>query len=282
VLFGRRPFLLPYKKPVSYCRPAATYNYAGDGFLKAKAVKSNAFSIAALILCCLAFLLLSYIAYERIGKIASAAAAGEAPRTVVLDAGHGGEDGGTAGKTGKLEKDINLAITKDLQQILTAYGYRVVMTRTGDNSVSDSRNTIRERKVSDIHNRMKIVEAHGNCIFISIHQNHFEQGRYHGTQIFYSKNNAGSKELAEAMRGRIVSLLQNDNTRAVKPATSSIYLLWHAKVPAVLVECGFLSNEEEAEKLNQKTYQQQMAFAIACGLLDYSCGGEPEIVSSRR
>lgn len=195
MLFGRRPFLLPYKKPVSYCRPAATYNYAGDGSLKAKVVKSNAFSIATLILCCLAFLLLSYIAYERIGKIAFAAAAGEAPRTVVLDAGHGGEDGGTAGKTGKLEKDINLAITKDLQQILTAYGYRVVMTRTGDNSVSDSRNTIRERKVSDIHNRMKIVESQGNCIFISIHQNHFEQEGTAAHKYFIPKIMLAAKSL---------------------------------------------------------------------------------------
>lgn len=92
---------------------------------------------------------------------------------------------------------------------------------------------------------------------------------YSGTQVFYSDNGAGSKELAESVQSRVVSLLQKDNARAVKPATSSIYLLWHAKVPAVLVECGFLSNPEEDAKLNSEEYQHQMAFAICSGLLDY-------------
>lgn len=197
------------------------------------------------------------------------AAAGVSPRTIVVDAGHGGEDGGATGKSERPEKDINLAISKDLQQLLIASGYRVVMTRTTDTAISDNLNSIHERKVSDIHNRMKIIESQGNCIFVSIHQNLFEQSQYQGTQVFYSKNTAESKELAESIKGRVVSLLQNDNTRATKPATSSIYLLWNAKVPAVLVECGFLSNEEEAVKLNQEEYQQQMAFAIYCGILDY-------------
>jgi N-acetylmuramoyl-L-alanine amidase len=237
-----------------------------------KAGKGNAVPIAALILCCLAFLMLSYLACKRLSKMAIATA-DERPGTIVVDAGHGGEDGGATDKSKRLEKDINLVIAKDLQQLLAASGYRVVMTRTTDTSLSDPLKTIRERKVSDIHNRMKIIESQGNCIFVSIHQNQFEQSRYSGTQVFYSKNNEGSKQLAESIRGRVVALLQKDNTRAVKPATSSIYLLWHAKVPAVLVECGFLSNEEEAEKLNRDDYQHQMAFAIYCGLLDY-CGAD--------
>lgn len=233
-----------------------------------KARKGNFVPIAALILCCLAFLMLSYITCNRLGKMAFAAA-GANSRTIVIDAGHGGEDGGATGKSKRPEKDINLAIAKDLQQLLLASGYQVVMTRTTDTAISDNLNTIHERKVSDIHNRMKIIESQDNCIFVSIHQNLFEQSQYHGTQVFYSKNTEASKELAETIKSRVVSLLQNDNTRVTKPATSSIYLLWHAKVPAVLVECGFLSNEEEAVKLNQEGYQQQMAFAIYCGLLDY-------------
>lgn len=227
---------------------------------------------AALSICCAIFLGLSCAAYGRLSKMASVSAAGKA-RTIVIDAGHGGEDGGATGKGNESEKNINLAIAKDVQQILTASGYRVVMTRTSDAALSDPLKTVHERKTSDIHNRMKIVEAQGDCIFLSIHQNYFEQEKYNGTQVFYSKNNPESKDLAEAIRSRVTSLLQKDNTREVKPATDSIYLLWHAKVPAVLVECGFLSNVEEAKKLNNSDYQQKMAFAICCGLLDYCSAG---------
>ncbi len=229
--------------------------------------KGNAVPIAALILCCLAFLMLSFLACTRLGKMALTEAEGH-PGTVVVDAGHGGEDGGASDALGRPEKNINLAVAKDLQDLLTASGFRVVMTRTADTSLSDPLSTIRERKVSDIHNRMKVIEAQESCIFVSIHQNRFEQSQYSGTQVFYSDNDKGSKELAESIQSRVVSLLQKDNTRAVKPATSSIYLLWHAKVPAVLVECGFLSNPEEDVKLNSADYQRRMAFAIYCGLLD--------------
>lgn len=234
-----------------------------------KVRKSNLVPAVALVTCCIAFLALSAIACGHLSKLAIATAAAEKPKTIVVDAGHGGEDGGATGKSQKLEKDINLAIAKDLRQLLTASGFRIVMTRTTDTSLADPLKTIRERKASDIHNRMKLVESQGNCIFVSIHQNHFEQSQYHGTQVFYSTNKSESKELAESIRKRVVSLLQKDNERKTKPATSSIYLLWHAKVPAVLVECGFLSNEEEAVKLNREDYQKQMAFAICCGILDY-------------
>ncbi len=233
-----------------------------------KSAKSNAIPIAFLILCCLAFLSLSYIACNRLNEMS--VATGEKDRkTIVIDAGHGGEDGGATGKSKLPEKDINLAIAKDLQQLLTASGYQVVMIRSTDTAVSDQLKTIHGRKVSDIHNRMKIIEAQGNCVFVSIHQNLFEQEQYHGAQVFFSKNNDRSKPLAESIQKRVVSMLQKDNERKVKPATSSIYLLWHAKVPAVLVECGFLSNEEEVQKLNTQKYQQQIAFAIYSGLADF-------------
>ncbi len=232
-----------------------------------RAKKGNAVPIAVLILCCLAFLMLSFIACTRLNRMAVTTAV-EHPGTVVVDAGHGGEDGGASDQSGRPEKDINLAIAKDLRELLTASGYHVVMTRTADTSLSDPLKTIRERKVSDIHNRMKIVESQQSCIFVSIHQNQFQQSRYNGTQVFYSNNDKGSKELAQSVQNRVVSLLQKDNTRVVKPATSSIYLLWNAKVPAILVECGFLSNSEEAAKLSRDDYQHKMAFAIYCGLLD--------------
>ena len=225
--------------------------------------------IAVLIFCCLAFLLLSYISYNKVAESASQMT-GAQTRTIVIDAGHGGEDGGAMGKSGVSEKTINLAIAQDLSRFLSVSGFRVLMTRTSDVSIADENlDTVRARKVSDLHNRLKIIEDQGNCIFVSIHQNYFTESRYSGTQVFYSTNDDDSKILSESIQKRVVSLLQKDNTREIKPATSSIYLLWEAKVPAVLVECGFLSNGAEESKLNDPVYQKQMAFSIYCGLLDY-------------
>lgn len=237
--------------------------------LNEKEAKTYFIPIAVLVLCCLAFLLLSYISYHKIDKMALALAEKRNP-VIVIDPGHGGEDGGAAGKNSALEKDINLAIALQLEKLLKSSGMRVVMTRTTDASICDDHlDTVRERKVSDLHNRLKIIEEQGDCIFISIHQNHFTESRYSGAQIFYSKNTDGSKILAENIKSRIVELIQPENKRETKPATSSIYLLWNTKVTAVLVECGFLSNDSEAAKLNDKTYQQQMAFCVYSGLLDY-------------
>ncbi len=213
--------------------------------------------------------MLSYISYNKIDKMASALAEKRNP-VIVIDPGHGGEDGGATGKSSSLEKDINLAIALNLEKLLKSSGFRVVMTRTTDISVCDDHlGTIRERKVSDIHNRLKIIEEQGDCIFISIHQNFFTDSRYSGAQVFYSKKNDSSKDLAESIKSRVVGLIQPKNTRETKPATSSIYLLWNTNVTAVMVECGFLSNDSEAVKLNDKIYQQQMAFSVYSGLLDY-------------
>lgn len=234
-----------------------------------KAAKTYFVPITILILCSLAFLLLSYLSYNKLDRMASALA-GERIQTIVIDAGHGGEDGGATGISKTTEKDINLAIALKLQKLLEASGFRVVMTRSTDISVcDDGLDTVRQRKVSDLHNRLKLIQEQGNCIFVSIHQNFFTSSRYSGAQMFYSTKNTDSKELAELIKNRVVSLLQPDNARETKPATSSIYLLWHTEVPSVMVECGFLSNESEEKKLNDKAYQQQMAFAIYNGLLDY-------------
>lgn len=239
------------------------------GVIALKAVKTYFVPITVLILCCLAFLLLSYLSYSRIDKMASALA-GDRIRTIVIDPGHGGEDGGTTGVSPLMEKDINLDIALQLQKLLQVSGYHVIMTRTTDISINDDNlDTVRERKVSDLHNRLKIVEAQEDCILVSIHQNHFTSSRYSGAQMFYSTKNDQSKILAENIKARVVGLIQPENTRETKPATNSIYLLWHAKVPAVVVECGFLSNESESEKLNNKLYRQQMAFAVYSGILDY-------------
>ncbi len=189
---------------------------------------------------------------------------------VVIDAGHGGEDSGAVAN-GLLEKDINLSIALMLRDMLTAGGYQVVMTRDTDISIFDSSaSTTREKKVSDLKNRTKIINNSKNQILVSIHQNKFEQSQYFGTQMFYSKNNPKSAVLADELRKSVTGLLQPDNKRELKPADSNIYILDQAQVPAVIVECGFLSNEEEAKKLSDKDYQQKMAFAICGGIMGYT------------
>lgn len=189
--------------------------------------------------------------------------------TVIIDAGHGGEDGG-AEVDGVLEKDINLSIADKLADTLRLCGVRVTEIRDEDISVyDDSAQTLREKKVSDLKHRVEIVNGSENNILVSIHQNKFDNSAYSGAQVFYSSNNDKSRVLAESIRNSVVSLIQNDNTRELKPANSDIYLLDNATVPAVIVECGFLSNDEERAKLLDSGYQSEMAYSIAMGVLEY-------------
>lgn len=190
--------------------------------------------------------------------------------TVIIDAGHGGVDGGTSSDDGTLEKDLNLQIATKVNDFLCSMGVNTVMTRTRDISVHDeSAKTIREKKVSDIKNRLAIMNKTENSVFISIHQNHFSQEKYHGTQIFYSKNNPDSISLADCVRQSVISVLQPDNSREIKQCGSEIYLLYHAEIPSIMVECGFLSNHDETEKLKDEEYQKQLAFLISLGILDF-------------
>ncbi len=190
--------------------------------------------------------------------------------TVIIDAGHGGPDGGTSAADGTLEKEINLQIAEKLNKILQSMGINTIMTRTEDISIHDSTaNSIREKKISDIKNRLKIINETDDAVFVSIHQNHFSDSKYSGTQIFYSKNDPLSQTLANNIRLPIISYLQTDNTREIKQSGTDIYLLYHAQKPSVMVECGFLSNTNEAENLKNDSYQQQLAFLIAIGIIDY-------------
>lgn len=208
-------------------------------------------------------------AYHKVDQIAAVQTSEYLP-TIVLDAGHGGEDGGAVGINDMQEKDVNLAITRYLRDMLTASGFPVVMLRDGDYSIHDANlPTVKERKASDLRNRLKQINSYENCIFLSIHQNHFTEKKYSGAQMFYSTKTPESKVLAEMLRTAVTSLLQPNNKREIKPATKSIYLLYNAEQTAVLAECGFLSNPQEAEKLASEEYQQQMAFSLYCGLLDY-------------
>ncbi len=191
-------------------------------------------------------------------------------KTVIIDAGHGGPDGGTSADDGTLEKHINLQIAHKLNDILQSMGIDTVMIRTEDVSIhDDSASTIRQKKISDLRNRLNIINSTEDAIFVSIHQNYFSSPQYSGTQVFYSKNNPDSKNLAETIRQSVISYLQKDNTREIKKSGSEIYLLNNAQAPAVMVECGFLSNYNETQNLKNAAYQQKIAFMIAIGISDF-------------
>lgn len=193
---------------------------------------------------------------------------GSEKRYILIDAGHGGEDGGAVAPDGTLEKDINLPIATTLANILRMSGFTIKMTRDGDYSIYDAgSSSVRQKKSSDLKNRLQLVNQ--SYMTISIHQNKFEQSKYYGTQIFYSTNHPESKLMATTVRQTVLDMLQPENTRQLKVGNSDIYLLHKASVPIILVECGFMSNPSELAKLKDKQYQKQMAYAIACGILAY-------------
>lgn len=187
---------------------------------------------------------------------------------VLIDPGHGGFDGGTVADDGTVEKHVNLAVSLLLQDVLTVCGVPVRMTRDTDVGLVDgSESTIRQKKVTDMKSRLELYEQADAVI--SVHQNHFSVPKYFGTQLFYSVNHADSCVLAECIRQAVVRELQPANHRELKSATDGIYLLHHTTKPAVLVECGFLSNPEERQRLLTDTYRQQLAFAIVMGYFQF-------------
>lgn len=192
--------------------------------------------------------------------------------TVILDAGHGGEDGGTSSASGLVEKDLNLAIAMRLQSMLEANGIRVIMTRTEDRLLYDKTVDYHGRKKAlDLAARKKIAEDNPNAIFVSIHMNAYPLPQYKGLQVWYSKNDPVSQSIADGIQKTVQSLLQPENDRQTKAASSSIYLLHYIQTPAVLVECGFLSNEEEAALLANEEYQDRLALCLFLALAECIC-----------
>lgn len=183
--------------------------------------------------------------------------------TVVLDAGHGSPDGGAVGANGTEEKDINLAITLKLCEILESRGVCVIMTRTDDKSICDiNAKTLHEMKVSDMHNRLKIINSSGADLFLSIHMNSFPDPSLSGLHIFYSRNHPEAQQTAELIQTEI-SNLTAAKPHTVKTASESLYLMKSPDPPAILVECGFISNPDEEKLLLDDKYQSKIAFAIA-------------------
>ncbi len=195
--------------------------------------------------------------------------------TIIIDAGHGGEDGGAVGKNGVYEKDLNLKIALELKAMLDAKGIPTRLTRTDDTLLYDRNVDYQGRKKAlDMAARLAIVEEYENAVFVSIHMNSFPQSQYSGIQVYYSENNSKSLTLARLLQSFSVTNLQPDNTRKVKPSSGSIYLLEKIEHPAVLIECGFLSNDEECRLLCTDEYRSRLCMTLCSALINYfdSCG----------
>lgn len=185
---------------------------------------------------------------------------------LVIDAGHGGIDAGTIGADDSLEKDINLSIALILYDFAMVSGISSFLVRDGDYLVY---NEEEEKTRSDLYNRMDYINSIENSTLISIHQNHFEDEREWGMQIWYSPNDDKSKIIADNILEITKSNLQKENTRLNKRSDDSYFLLYKAKVPSVMVECGFMSNSDENKKLQDIDYQKQLAYSIMLGFSEY-------------
>jgi len=225
----------------------------------------NAISISVFVLC----LILGMFLPEYKNAVLSNSSGVDLRKTVIIDAGHGGFDGGAEASDGTAEKEINLKISKNIKEILSIYGINVIMTREDDSALDDIDGKLHTKKVSDMQNRLSIIKENPDAVFVSIHLNKFTTSAASGAQVFYSKNNSDSKILASSIRESIINLLEPENTRSLKKGNDNIYLLKNATIPAVIVECGFLSNHRDLELLKTKDFQRKMSFAISCGILNY-------------
>ena len=185
----------------------------------------------------------------------------------MANSAHGGFDGGAVASDGTVEKDLNLKIALKLDTVLRVMGYKTVLTRDADLSLEDE-DISGSKKVSDMKNRLKIMQSYPDAIFVSIHMNKYTTSQPNGTQVFYGVTD-GSEQLAKSIQTAVKQALQPLNHRVVKKTTKDIYLLYHSVVPSVIVECGFLSNEEDLTKMKSEEYQKAISWAIAEGVIKY-------------
>lgn len=188
---------------------------------------------------------------------------------IVIDAGHGGVDGGATSCTGVLESHINLEIALRLEDLFHLLGYDTVMIRRTDESIYTQGNTIAAQKVSDLKERVRISNETPGAVLISIHQNTYANSRYRGAQVFYS-NDDRSKKLAQSMQQNLITALNDSNQRKSRPA-KGMYLMEHITCPGVLIECGFVTNPEEEALLRDDDYQRKLCAVIASTVSSYLC-----------
>lgn len=185
--------------------------------------------------------------------------------TVVVDAGHGGVDGGSVGKfTGVIESNLNLIYAKNLREKLTAYGFRVVMTRSDGNGLYDP--LAKNLKKSDMKKRKEIIESSNADLVLSVHMNSYPRESSHGSQVFFAKGNESGEKLACSVQQELKSLLNNTNKTA---KVGDFFIVNCTSLPACLIECGFLSNREEESLLQTKDYQDKFCYAVTCGVIAF-------------
>lgn len=189
--------------------------------------------------------------------------------TVTIDAGHGIPDEGAQNENGLTEAGINLKIALKVQKLLEVSNCTVILTRSDENGIYDiDSKTLREMKVSDMKNRVKIGNSSDSDIFVSIHLNKIPQNQYYGWQTFYKKNSEEGKKLSNYIQENLNQSIQIENKR-VPQTISGKYIIENLEIPTVIVECGFLSNPTEANLLTQNDYQDKIAWGIYCGIMDY-------------
>jgi len=233
-----------------------------------KRVRNGAI-LCAIVLAVAAALWVVRISREAVSVIGPARTEGGG---LILDAGHGGEDGGAVSYSGAAESNVNLQIVLRLDQIMGFYGVAPVLTRDGDYAIySEGMDTLRKKKVSDIRNRVALIEGYPQATLISIHQNSYQDPKYTGAQVFYAPTES-SRPFAEYLQKCLAAGLEPDNQRVATKIPSSVYLMNHISCRAVLVECGFLSNPSEDQLLQSETYQKKLAAVIAAAYFTY----EPE------
>ena len=193
---------------------------------------------------------------------------------IVIDPGHGGEDPGSVADDGTLEKDLNLEIANLVKALCILNGQEVKMTRTEDTLLYDYYDDLQDytgkKKIYDLKNRLKIAEESKGALYLGIHMNKFSQAKYSGVQIYYSKNATESYSIASDLSKSIKTYLQPNNNRQIKGADSSIYILNNIENPAILVECGFLSNENELAMLKNEEYRAKLALVIFSSIYNYN------------
>lgn len=191
--------------------------------------------------------------------------------TIVIDAGHGGRDDGCSGINGSKESEINLKIAKSLEKYLKTLGINVILTRCDGNGLYDA--GVDNYKLSDMNNRLEIIEKSNADMVISIHQNSYKDSSQKGSQVFYQEGDEISKGFAESVKSQLILHLPNARSESIE---GDYYLLKESKLPAILVECGYLTNAEEEVLLNSEEYQNKVAYTIMCGVVRYFnvCGND--------
>lgn len=190
-------------------------------------------------------------------------------KVIVLDAGHGKPDEGAQSSTGTTEAETNLKIALKVQSLLEQSGATVILTRSDDEAIYDlDSKTLKQKKISDIHNRVKIGNEAQADIFVSIHLNKIPQEQYWGWQCFYKEGNEQSIKLAKSLQENLNESIQKENKR-VAMKLENVYIMKHVEIPISIVECGFLSNKEEEKLLLEDSYQDKLAWGIYNGIIDY-------------